>query len=219
MVPRFDSAANRIDPEVRASRMPGRPMTIATSSVAATPDETLVELARRGDLPAREELFRRSRDVAYRVAYRLLGDAEDAMDAVQDGFIKAFLHLDDFDGRSQFRTWLLRIVTNAARDAGRKRRRRPTVRLAESESGGVEVGIEVDPALGLHRDDLRKALDFALDRLSPTIRTTFVLFAEGGLTYKEIADCQGVAIGTVMSRIHAARQKLQASLEGADRVS
>lgn len=194
-------------------------MTIATSSVAATPDETLVELARRGDLPAREELFRRSRDVAYRVAYRLLGDAEDAMDAVQDGFIKAFLHLDDFDGRSQFRTWLLRIVTNAARDAGRKRRRRPTVRLAESESGGVEVGIEVDPALGLHRDDLRKALDFALDRLSPTIRTTFVLFAEGGLTYKEIADCQGVAIGTVMSRIHAARQKLQASLEGADRVS
>ncbi len=192
-------------------------MTIATSSVpTTTPDETLVDLARQGDHQAREELFRRSRDVAYRVAYRLLGDSEDALDAVQEGFIKAFLHLEDFDGRSQFRTWLLRIVTNAARDVGRKRRRRPTVRWAEAD--GAEAGNDEDPAQGLHRADLRKALDHALDRLSPTIRTTFVLFAEGGLSYKEIAECQGVAIGTVMSRIHSARKKLQSSLEDNERV-
>lgn len=194
-------------------------MTIATSSVSTTPDETLVDLARRGDHPAREELFRRSRDVAYRVAFRLLGDTEDAMDAVQEGFIKAFLHLEDFDGRSQFRTWLLRIVTNAARDVGRKRRRRPTVRWVEAEADGAETGNDEDPAQGLHRADLRKSLDHALNRLSPTIRTTFVLFAEGGLSYKEIAECQGVAIGTVMSRIHSARQKLQAYLADIEQVS
>ena len=87
----------------------------------STPDETLVALARQGDRSAREELFRRHWGVAYRVAYRLLGHEHDAHDAVQEGLLKAIAHLDDFDGRSGFRTWLLRIVTNAALDSGRKR--------------------------------------------------------------------------------------------------
>jgi RNA polymerase sigma-70 factor (ECF subfamily) len=65
----------------------------------------------------------------------------------------------------------------------------------------------------MHQQDLRKALEQALDRLTPTIRTTFVLFAEIGMSYKEIAEVQSVPIGTVMSRIHAAREKLQADLD------
>src|SRR5262249_61279963 len=101
----------------------------------STPDETLVELARRGDRSACEELFYRHRGVAYSVAYRCLGHEQDAQDAVQDGFLKAVAHLSDFDGRSGFRTWLLRIVTNAALDSGRKRRRRPTVGLADGNEG------------------------------------------------------------------------------------
>jgi len=79
-----------------------------------TPDETLVQRSRRGDGVAREELFRRHFGVAYRVAYRLLGHEQDARDAVQDGFLKAVTHLDDFNGRSEFRTWLMVIVNNAA---------------------------------------------------------------------------------------------------------
>jgi RNA polymerase sigma-70 factor (ECF subfamily) len=187
-------------------------------SAATITDEALVERARRDDASAREELFRRSRDVAYRVAFRLLGNDADALDAVQDGFIKAFRHLDEFDGRSGFRTWLLRIVTNAAHDLGRKRRRRPTLRLSEGgddEGGGAgEAGVVDDPARELHRADLRRALDGALAKLSPAIRETFVLFAEAELSYKEIAECQGVPIGTVMSRLHFARQKLQSYLDG-----
>jgi RNA polymerase sigma-70 factor (ECF subfamily) len=195
--------------------------------VVEAPDEALVELARAGDADAREELFRRGREIAYRVAFRLLGNAEDAMDAVQDGFIKAFRNLDAFDGRSAFRTWLLRIVTNAAHDLGRRKRRRPALRLADldADSGGssglpgssvAEPSIEDDPSRGLHRDDLRRTLDEALARLSPTIRETFVLFAEAELSYKEIADAQQVPIGTVMSRLYYARQKLQAALEEID---
>jgi RNA polymerase sigma-70 factor (ECF subfamily) len=65
----------------------------------------------------------------------------------------------------------------------------------------------------LYRQDLRAALDGALNHLSQTIRTTFILFAELGLSYKEIAETQNVPIGTVMSRIHAAREKLQAALD------
>ncbi len=76
-----------------------------------------------------------------------------------------------------------------------------------------ETGTDDDPAQRLHQQDLRIALDHALNHLSHTIRSTFVLFAELGLSYREIAETQNVPIGTVMSRIHAAREKLQAELD------
>jgi RNA polymerase sigma-70 factor (ECF subfamily) len=180
----------------------------------STPDETLVELARRGDRSACEVLFVRHRDVAYRVAYRLLGHEQDAQDAVQDALLKAVAHLRDFDGRSGFRTWLLRIVHNAALDAGRRRRRRqPVLALSEDELGGREPAIDDDPAQELYRQDLRRMLDKALDRLNPKIRATLVLFAEAEQSYKEIAEILDVPIGTVMSRLSYARQKLQSYLD------
>jgi RNA polymerase sigma-70 factor (ECF subfamily) len=178
-----------------------------------TPDEALVQRSRGGDGVAREELFRRHFGVAYRVAYRLLGHEQDALDAVQDGFLKALTHLDDFDGRSAFRTWLLVIVNNAALDAGRRRGRRSTRPLNDGEPGGIEPVREDDPARGLYREDLRRNLDAALDRLSPALRTAFVLYAEADLSYKEIAAAQKIKLGTVMSRIFAARQKLQSLLD------
>jgi RNA polymerase sigma-70 factor (ECF subfamily) len=202
----------------------GMPKVTSPTRVAAPDDETLVRRARGGDRVACEDLFQRHRGVAYRVAYRLLGNESDALDAVQDGLLKAFLGLADFDGRSVFRTWLVRIVTNAALDLGRKRGRRAALGLnaglgtgANGEDdpprGHPEPAVDFDPAHGLHRDDLRRMLDAALERLSPPVRTTFVLFAEAGLSYKEIAESQGVPIGTVMSRLHYARQKLQASID------
>jgi RNA polymerase sigma-70 factor (ECF subfamily) len=187
--------------------MPGAPAGVSSD------DETLVHLARGGDRLACEELFRRHRDVAYRVAYRLLGHHDDALDAVQDGFIKALAHLDDFDGRSGFRTWLLRIVYNAAIDLGRKRKRRPLTGLGEDERNGSEPSLDDDPARDLNREDLRRILEAALNRLTPTTRSTFILFAEAGLSYKEIAETQNVPIGTVMSRLHYARHKLQSYLD------
>jgi RNA polymerase sigma-70 factor (ECF subfamily) len=190
--------------------MPGAPTGVLMSD-----DETLVTLARQGDRPACEELFHRHWDASYRVAYRLLGHEQDALDAVQDALLKAVAHLDDFDGRSGFRTWLLRIVHNAALDAGRKRkRRRPSLTLADGENpGGPDPPCLDDPAQGLHRQDLRRQLDAALARLAPKIRETFVLFAESGLGYKEIAQIQEIPIGTVMSRLSYARQKLQLFLD------
>lgn len=190
-------------------------MPEAVCSVTQT-DELLVQLARDGDRAAREELCSRHAGVSYRVAYRLLGHEEDARDAVQDGLIKAMLHLDDFDGRSGFRTWLIRIVTNAALDAGRKRKRRPAVSMNTVDLDGREPSTSEDPAQGLRQADLRQAIDAGLDTLKPAIRATFVMFAEAGLTYGEIAEAQSVPLGTVMSRIHYARQKLQAHLRDID---
>lgn len=178
-----------------------------------TPDEVLVPRARAGDRSACEELFQRHRCDSYQVAYRLLGNEQDALDVVQESMLKAFLALGDFDGRSGFRTWLLRIVTNAALDCGRRRKRRPNARGGDCDEPRLEPATSDDPARRLHQNDLRLALDRALNSLTPTIRTTFILFAELKLSYKEIAATQEVPIGTVMSRIHAAREKLQAVLD------
>ena len=185
-------------------------------AVIETTDEVLVSRAREGDSVAREELFRRHFGIAYRQAYRLLGQEQDAQDAVQEAFVKALRHLENFDGRSGFLTWFLKIVHNAALDLGRKRKRRPAIRMEDAEMGGTETAIHDDPALGLQREDLKHALNEALDRLSPLARSAFVLYAEAGLSYKEIAAVQEVPIGTVMSRIFSARQKLQSFLEGVE---
>jgi RNA polymerase sigma-70 factor (ECF subfamily) len=179
-----------------------------------TPDETLVRLGRKGNSSACEELFRRYRSDAYRYAYRQLGHEQDALDVVQESMLKAFSGLRQFDGRSGFKTWLLRIVINTSFDWGRRRKRRfSSSRSEEGDMAHFEAITDHDPALRLHQEDLRVALDRALQQLSVTIRTTFVLFAELGLSYREIAETQDIPIGTVMSRIHAAREKLQVELD------
>ncbi len=101
----------------------------------AAGDDHLLAQNAAGDREALEELFRRYRGVAYRVAYRLLGQEADALDAVQDGFLKAFTHLSAFQGRSSFKTWLLRVVSNSALDLGRQRV--GTSRHAASHSGSA----------------------------------------------------------------------------------
>ena len=99
-----------------------------------TPDEILVRRARERDAIAREELFQRYREDAYRVAYRLLGHEQDALDVVQEALIKAFLGLGDFNGRSGFRYWLLRIVGNTALDWGRRRKRRTILSIGNGRA-------------------------------------------------------------------------------------
>jgi RNA polymerase sigma-70 factor (ECF subfamily) len=179
-------------------------------------DEQLLARFAAGDRQALEELFRRYRLLAYRVAHRLLGHEADALDAVQEAFIKALTHLDGFQGRSSFKTWLLRVVSNAALDLGRQRGRREALSLNASppEDGRTrEAVICQDPAAGLVRADLRRLLNHALSSLPPAQRQTFVLYADAGLSYREVAEILNISVGTVMSRLFYARQKLRAFIE------
>src|SRR5215813_4487074 len=113
-------------------------MSAATAPCPSCPsDEQLLGRVAVGDREALEELFRRYRLAAYRVAYRLLGNEADALDAVQEGFVKALTHLHGFQGRSSFKTWLLRVVSNAALDLGRQRGRREMVSLDTSSTDGT----------------------------------------------------------------------------------
>jgi RNA polymerase sigma-70 factor, ECF subfamily len=189
-----------------------RPVTAPTPPEG---DDPLVARAARGDRPALDELFRRYRDPAYRVAYRLLGNGEDALDAVQDGFVKALNHLGGFERRSSFKTWLLRVVSNAALDLGRQRRRRDELSAAVTERIALDGGTtpdHLDPGREAEEADLRRALAEALVQLPEAQRRTFVLHVDGGLSYREVAEVMGISIGTVMSRLFYARQKLKGIL-------
>src|SRR5262245_10520874 len=100
-------------------------MAAVTAVMPRTPtDDQLIGRYARGDRSALEALFERYRQPAFRIAYRLLGHEADALDAVQEGFVKVLTHLHGFQGRSSFKTWLLRVVSNAALDLGRHRGRR-----------------------------------------------------------------------------------------------
>jgi RNA polymerase sigma-70 factor, ECF subfamily len=191
-------------------------MTAAIAPCPSPPgDECLLARFGSGDRQALDELFRRYRHPAYRVAFRLLGNEADALDAVQEGFVKALTHLHGFQGRSSFKTWLLRVVSNAALDLGRQRGRRETLSLDASgngESARDRLLTADESGLGLERADLRGLLEKALATLSDAQRQTFVLYADAGLSYREIAEGMRTSIGTVMSRLYYARQKLRAFL-------
>jgi RNA polymerase sigma-70 factor (ECF subfamily) len=180
----------------------------------ASDSQLLARLA-GGERVVLEELFERYRLPAYRVAYRLLGHEADALDAVQEGFVKALSHLDSFQGRSSFKTWLLRVVSNAALDLGRQRGRREVLSLDAPDGSDAEALHPLapgDPTDRLHQNDLRRLLDQALASLPEAQRRTFVLHADGGLSYREVAEVMEISIGTVMSRLFYARQKLRAYL-------
>jgi RNA polymerase sigma-70 factor (ECF subfamily) len=191
-------------------------MALATTPLIPT-DETLHGRAVAGDAAALDELLQRYRGVAYRVAHRLLGHDADALDAVQEAFIKVLTHLPSFEGRSSFKTWLLRVVSNAALDLRRQRRRRDMVSV---DAFGAQQREDLEPRTSgeashrLERDDLHQALHRALTQLSPAHRQTFVLHAEAELTYREVAEILGISIGTVMSRLYYARQRLRELLNG-----
>lgn len=174
--------------------------------------------AATGDRAAQRELFVRYREAAFVVALRVTGRHEDALDAVQDSFIKAFERLVDFHGESGFKTWLLRIVTNHSLDLLRARKVRVAMPL---DPGGDDDEPRLEPASpdaeqrisgGLEQQELSARLQAAIETLPPDQRAAFALYATGELTYGQIAEIMGIPIGTVMSRLFHARKRLQGKL-------
>lgn len=180
---------------------------------------SLIRAAAAGDRDARRRLFENYRDAAYRVAFRITGRMEDALDVVQDSFIAAFDKLDQFQGEGGFTTWLLRIVTNRALDHLRARKVRQTVPLVRDNEDAPEPIITYKDAAAaddglarLTREEVGSRLRQALEALPPDQRAVFALYANGDMTYGEIAAVLGIPIGTVMSRLFHARRKLRDEL-------
>jgi RNA polymerase sigma-70 factor, ECF subfamily len=152
----------------------------------------------------------------YRRAYRLLGNAADAEDAVQDGLLAAYTHLNQFRGQSQVSTWLTTIVLNCARLQLRRRPRHLPVSL--DESTGELQPVSVSERLADHRpnpeDECRESelsarLTQLHSQLSPTLRRTFQLRDVDGLSIRETARILGVPTGTVKAQSARARERLK----------
>ncbi|MCO6452737.1 MAG: sigma-70 family RNA polymerase sigma factor [Caldilineales bacterium] len=179
-------------------------------------DSRLIEAARKGDLPAFNQLVLQYQSLAYNVAYRIVGDGEAASDVTQDSFIKAYKALDSFRGDS-FRPWLLRIVTNTCYDYLRARKRKPTDNiddvLVDPEHSWrlVESGERPDEAA--ERAELNKLLQWAIGQLPDDQRAVVVLTDVQGFSYEETAEAMGIALGTVKSRLSRARTRLRDLLQ------
>lgn len=169
-------------------------------------EEKLISLAKQGDRQAFSQLVRSHREGVVNVVYRMCGDANLADDAAQEAFIRAWQHLRGYRPRSPFRNWLYRIAVNVARDA--LRRQKETLDIEGLPIANSEQGPE-DLVEGHERGErVRKAV-LSLPRAS---RAVLVLREYEGLSYREIADTLDIPMGTVMSRLSYARNRLRRSL-------
>lgn len=185
-------------------------------------DTCLVEALRRGDPTAAEDLVAAYGDRASRLANRITGNAQDAEEAVQDAFLSAIRKIDSFRGDSAFRSWLYRIVANAAYQCCRTRRRRgaevPLDQLLPVFDARGRHGASVadwsttieDPA---RQTELRMVLDAAIDELPADYRAVVALRDVEGLSHQDIAESLGLAVVTVKMRVHRARLAMRKQLE------
>jgi RNA polymerase sigma-70 factor, ECF subfamily len=162
------------------------------------PDGPLVSRAQKGDRWAFEQLVDRHQHRLFTLAARLLGSADDAGDAVQEAFIRAWLGLPSFRGGARFSTWLHRICINAVHDQRAKARR-------AEPSPEIDP---VDPHDAFSQQELSRELQQALNSLEEEYRTAVVLYDVLGCSYAEIAELSGVPEGTVKSRIFRGRTRL-----------
>ena len=180
-------------------------------------ERDLVDAARRGDREAFRTLFDRYHRRAYALAFGILHHPDDALDVVQDAFIKAHKYLDRFEGTASFYTWLYRIVMNLAIDHLRRHRRHRPVELDEQrlheEAGGLLPAVlGGHPGRALMDQEIRSRIDAALGELSDHHRAVLVMRELEGLTYEEMAAAMGCSKGTIMSRLFHARKNMQKRL-------
>lgn len=173
-------------------------------------EEAVVARARAGDRTAFAQLMEHYQSACYGLAWRLIGDAEQAADATQDAFIHAYGAIARFRG-GIFRSWLLRITANASYDILRRAQRRPTTALPEPEEGQAELpdADAPNPVAEATRSELYRQLDRALRLLPEDQRTAVVLCDVYGMDYNEVAEATGSALGTVKSRLHRGRLRLR----------
>lgn len=171
-----------------------------------------LEAAQRGDVSAFNELVLAYQTTVYNVALRTLGHSEDAADATQDAFLAAYRALAEFRGGS-FKAWLLRITVNTCYDLLRRKQRRPSTSLEvivdESGDSPRLADKQVGPERAALAAETVSVVEQALLLLPDDQRTIVVLCDVQGMSYEEAAEIEGVALGTVKSRLSRARARLR----------
>ncbi len=176
-------------------------------------DWELVQKCQAGEMDAFQELVSRYHQKIYVVLSGLLRNREDAQEVAQEAFFRAYRKIKSFQGGSSFYTWLYRIAVNMAIDSQRRQKRNP-LDFRETMDGLFEEQNEVarDPFSDVHDRELREKLVSAINDLTPEHRAVIILRTVEGLSYKDIGEILGCSEGTVMSRLHYARKRLQEKL-------
>ena len=186
--------------------------------VSAFDDAALAARAQAGDQAAFTALVKEYSRKVYRVAKNITQNDEDAEDVLQEAFLKAYEHLDRFQGNSAFYTWLVRIAVNEALMKLRKRKGNRFVSLDEPiETGEEEVKREIavwedNPEQRYSREEMQKILDDAVESLKPDFRTVFTLRDIEELSTEETAEALDISVPAVKSRLLRARLALREKL-------
>jgi len=189
--------------------------------VAAMDETELIRDAQRGDLDSFNRLVLNYQSLVFNVAYRIMGEPDSSADATQEAFISAYKHLKSFRGGS-FRSWLLRIVTNACYDELRRRKRRPSTSLEELTEFSEGSDSQEPDTFGSHvaspeteaeNIELSAAIQDCISRLSAEFKIVVVLVDVQGYDYQEVSDVINRPVGTVKSRLARARLKLRDCLQ------
>jgi len=191
-------------------------MSITSSQ---TPDEAAVlEQAREGDTRAFSQLVRRYEGKIFRLAQHITQNREDAEDVLQETFLKAYEHLDQFQGNSKFYTWIVRIAVNQSLMKLRKRKSDKSVSMDETvDTGEDTVAREIaawdeNPEQRYSREEINKILETAIDSLAAPYRAVFVLRDVEDLSTEETAEALDLSIPAVKSRLLRARLQLRDKL-------
>ena len=188
--------------------------TLGRSTSTANEEEHLLACARAGDPAAFASLVMPYRDGILRLTQRILRNREDAEDAVQTAFLDALLHLDGFQGRSRFSSWLTRIAMNAAFMRLRSGKRKREMSLDEMFERDAPARFQVvearpNPEQQCSAKEARMLLSQALDRLGPQHAEILRMRDVQELSAKEAARMLGLPLGTVKARLHRARSRLR----------
>ncbi|MBW3635506.1 MAG: sigma-70 family RNA polymerase sigma factor [Armatimonadetes bacterium] len=179
------------------------------------PDSPDIEAARCGDLDAFDRLVARHQNRVFNLCRWIIGNADDAADAAQETFVRAFRFLPKFRGDAAFSTWLGHIATNVARDFARKCQKspRPFSSLQDEEDDEWEMpSSEISPAESLLKAERRRAVRRALGQIPENFRVVLVLYDLEGHSYEECAAQLRLPLGTVKSRLSRARGALREAL-------
>lgn len=182
-------------------------------------DRELVRESRRGDKEAFRELVERYQRKILAVAIGMVHNRDDALELTQETFVKAYENLDRFKGESSFYTWLYRIVVNLGIDFRRRDRRHGTVSMADRPGGGEDIEATLpeqrlaDPYQQTRSREIGERMQQAIDELTPDHKAVILLREVEGLSYEDISRVMQCSKGTVMSRLHYARKKLQDKLK------
>jgi RNA polymerase sigma-70 factor (ECF subfamily) len=193
--------------------------TSYTTNVDIQSDSALVAAAKLGDAQAFEELVLRHKQRVLAVAQRITNNREDAEDVAQESFHKAFLHLDTFQERARFSTWLTRIAMNEAYMSLR-RRRGIFEALSKNSDDGLKAMPEVfvdrspDPEESCWRRERAELITRAINRLGPKVRRTIFLRDIEERSVKETAEILGASITAVKARVFQGRRTLRRTLNG-----